>query len=84
VAVLGATLVGVAAVSSPADPAAAVGTAPAQAVPVPTVVGASPTSGPVAGGTVVTVSGTGFAPGEMRMSLVLGGGERFRRCRRRR
>ena len=46
--------------------------------------GASPTSGPVAGGTVVTVSGTGFAPGEMRMSLVLDGASGSGRCRCRR
>ena len=38
------------------------------------VTGASPTSGPASGGTVVTMTGTGFQPGVTAVMLVLQGG----------
>jgi hypothetical protein len=60
-------VVGVAAMS-PAVPVAA------QAVDAPTVTGASPLSGPVGGGTVVTMTGTGFQPDVTEVMVVLTGG----------
>jgi IPT/TIG domain len=74
VVALGAALMAVVAATSPANPATAIGAAPAQVVAAPTVTGASPLSGPVAGGTVVTMTGMGFQSGVTAVMVVLTGG----------
>jgi LPXTG-motif cell wall-anchored protein len=68
VVAVGAMVVGVVAMWSPAI------TVNAQSVDAPTVAGASPLSGPVGGGTVVTMTGSGFQRGVTEVMVVLTGG----------